>query len=273
MANAAAGRHGRAGRHLQRHPVAGLRRRPLRHRRDAARRRGLHQQEVQDGHGWTSSRARSPSSPGPPGGRAAATRSGSPRRAPTSSPSTSARDYRRRSPYPLATEEDLAETVTAGRGAGPADRRHRGRRPRRRRAAGRGRRRASPSSAGSTSSCANAGHLRHPGRGTRSRRRRSGRTILDINLTGRLEHLQGGRRAAPDRRAAAARSSAPARRRASRALPYLAPRTWRPSTAWSASCETLANELAPAQHPGQHRAPDRGGHPDDQRAWAACAPC
>jgi NAD(P)-dependent dehydrogenase (short-subunit alcohol dehydrogenase family) len=42
----AAGADGRAGRHLQRHRLAGVRRRALRHRRHAARRRRLHQQEV-----------------------------------------------------------------------------------------------------------------------------------------------------------------------------------------------------------------------------------
>jgi SDR family mycofactocin-dependent oxidoreductase len=45
----AADRHGRAGRHLQRDPVAGLRRRALRHRGHAPGRRRLHEQEVREG--------------------------------------------------------------------------------------------------------------------------------------------------------------------------------------------------------------------------------
>ena len=105
----APGRHDRAGGRLQRDRLAGLRRRPLHHRRHAAGRRGLHGQEVEMA-GRVAGKVAFITGAARGQGRAHAIRLAE--EGADIIAVDICRDYDT-VPYPMATEADLAETVRA----------------------------------------------------------------------------------------------------------------------------------------------------------------
>ena len=156
--------------------------------------------------------------------------------------------------------QDLAETVKAGRGAGPAHRRHPGRRARLRRAEGRGRRGRGPARP--------AGHRLRPTPASSASARwptwtttQAWQDMIDINLTGvwhavkaAIPHLIGRPAGLGHPDQLHRRAEGDARTPGT---------TTRPSTAWSGSCARSRTSWPRHMHPGQHRAPDRGRHRHD----------
>ena len=160
--------------------------------------------------------------------------------------------------YPMATADDLDETVGAGRGAGPAHRRHQGRRQgprlRSRAALDDG---VSSSWVTWTSSCANAGICSRPDLGRGHPRALAGHPRHQSDR--RVEH-HGRSRTPPDRQRRRfdhrhqldGRDQGPSLRR-----------PLRRGQARRGRHRPLPGQRAgPAPHQGQHRAPDRGQHPD-----------